>query len=165
MPTSAGILMYRVADGGELQVLLVHPGGPFFVKKDAGVWTIPKGMPNEGEDLLDCAHREFREETGVDAGAGPFLPLGSVKQKGGKTVHAWAVRGDCDPAECKSNTFKVQWPPKSGEWITVPEIDRAEFFSVKQAAEKINAAQAEFVTRLRDALAKKEPPPGGGGPL
>jgi predicted NUDIX family NTP pyrophosphohydrolase len=153
MPTSAGILMYRLsARNGAVEVLLVHPGGPFFAKKDAGVWTIPKGIPDEGEDLLDCAKREFREETGFDPGTGEYLPLGSVKQKGGKTVHAWAVQGDCDPAQLRSNSFKLQWPPKSGKWITVPEVDRAEWFTLDQAAAKINPAQAEFLVRLLEKL-------------
>jgi predicted NUDIX family NTP pyrophosphohydrolase len=154
MPTSAGLLMYRVRDG-ELQLLLAHPGGPFFANKDDGVWTIPKGMPDDpAEDLLECAKREFREETGLDLGPGPFLPLGSVKQKGGKTVHAWAFEGDCDPSRIVSNTFRVQWPYKSGKWITVPEVDRAAFFGVAEALQKINPAQAAFVTHLADAIAK-----------
>ena len=152
MPTSAGLLMYRVRDG-QLEVLLVHPGGPFFANKDDGVWTIPKGMPDDpAEELLACARREFREETGLDPGAGPFLPLGSVKQKGGKTVHAWAFEGDCDAAQIVSNTFRVQWPPRSGKWITVPEVDRAAWFVAPDAVKKINAAQAEFVARLRSAV-------------
>ncbi len=96
--------MYRLSDEGTVEVLLVHPGGPFFAKKDDGVWTIPKGMPDPGEELLECAKREFREETGFDPGAAPFRPLGEVKQKGGKTVHAWAFPGECDPAQVKSNT-------------------------------------------------------------
>lgn len=150
MPTSAGILMYRLTSRDRaIEVLLVHPGGPFFAKKDAGVWTIPKGMPNEGEDLLECAKREFREETSFEPGVGPYLPLGSIKQKGGKTVHAWAVAGDCDPAQLRSNTFELQWPPKSGKLISVPEIGRAEWFGLADAAGKINAAQAEFLTRLQ----------------
>ena len=154
MPTSAGLLMYRTRNG-ELEVLLAHPGGPFFANKDHGVWTIPKGMPDdENEDLLECAKREFREETALDPGPGPFLPLGSVKQKGGKTVHAWAFEGDCDPAQIVSNTFRVQWPYKSGKWITVPEVDRAAFFGVEEALRKINPAQAAFVTRLAEAVAK-----------
>ncbi|HYP06573.1 MAG TPA: NUDIX domain-containing protein, partial [Bryobacteraceae bacterium] len=151
MPTSAGLLMYRVRPGGP-EVLLVHPGGPFFANKDAGAWTIPKGMPDEGEDLLDCAKREFREETGFDPGAGPFLPLGTVKQKGGKTVHAWAFEGDCNPAEITSNTLKVQWPPRSGKWITVPEVDRAAFFPLDIARAKINAAQQELLGRVEGAI-------------
>jgi predicted NUDIX family NTP pyrophosphohydrolase len=153
MPTSAGILMYRrTGRDRAIEVLLVHPGGPFFAKKDAGAWTIPKGMPDEGEDLLDCAKREFGEETGFDAGAGPYLPLGSIKQKGGKTVHAWAVEGDCDPAALQSNSLKLQWPPKSGKWISVPEVDRAGWFGITEAAEKINAAQAELLSRLREQV-------------
>ena len=133
-------------------MLLVHPGGPFFAKKHAGVWTIPKGIPDAGEDLLECAKREFREETGFAPGDGEYLPLGSVKQKGGKTVHAWAVQGDCDPAQLRSNTFKLQWPPKSGKWIEVPEIDRAAWFGLAEAAEKINPAQAAMLPRLREQL-------------
>src|SRR5687768_13851107 len=123
--TSAGLMMYRRRDKA-LEVLLVHPGGPFFTNRDAGVWTIPKGEPADGEELLETARREFREETGIDAGAGgaPLVPLGQVKQKGGKVVHAWAFEGDCDPATLTCNTFKVQWPPKSGEWRTFPEVDQ-----------------------------------------
>lgn len=142
--------MYRIGAAGTVEVLLVHPGGPFFAKKEAGVWTIPKGTPNEGEALLDCAKREFREETGFDPGAGPFRPLGEVKQKGGKTVHAWAFAGHCDPAQVTSNTFKVQWPPRSGKWASFPEVDRAGFFTLDEAREKINPAQAGFLPRLRD---------------
>jgi predicted NUDIX family NTP pyrophosphohydrolase len=117
------------------------------------VWTIPKGMPDDGEDLLDCARREFREETGFEPGPGPFLPLGQVKQKGGKTVHAWAFAGDRDPAAVKSNTFRCQWPPRSGKWQSYPEVDGAGFFGIEEAREKIIAAQAEFLDRLRDAIA------------
>ena len=149
MPTSAGLLMFR-RDGDGLRVLLVHPGGPFFANKDAGVWTLPKGMPDDGEDLLDCAKREFREETGFEPGPGPFLPLGEVKQKGGKVVHAWAFEGDCDPASVKSNTFSCQWPPRSGKWQSYPEVDRAAFFTLDAAREKMNPAQGEFLDRLVD---------------
>jgi predicted NUDIX family NTP pyrophosphohydrolase len=145
--------MYRVVHTGDRQVLLVHPGGPFFAGRDAGVWTIPKGMPNPDEELLDCAKREFREETGFDPGPGPFRPLGEVKQKGGKTVHAWAFAGDCEPQKCVSNTFNVQWPPRSGKWASFPEVDRAEFFGIEEAREKINPAQAAFLDRLRELLA------------
>ena len=143
--------MYRVVNGA-LEVLLVHPGGPYFANKDAGVWTLPKGMPDDGEDLLDCAKREFREETGFEPGPGPFLPLGSIKQKGGKTVHAWAVAGNCDPAQCVSNTFKVQRPPKSGKWISVPEVDKAAWFNMEEAAGRINAAQQDLLGRLAERL-------------
>ena len=151
MPISAGLLMYRVSASG-IQVLLVHPGGPFFARKDAGVWTIPKGQPDAREDLLDCARREFQEETGFDAGSGPFLPLGEVKQKGGKTVHAWAFAGDCDPAKLTSNTFICEWPPRSGKRGSFPEVDRAEFFALDEARPKINPAQATFIDRLADLL-------------
>ena len=150
MPTSAGLLMFR-GDGDGLRVLLVHPGGPFFANKDAGVWTLPKGMPDDGEDLLDCAKREFREETGFDPGPGPFLPLGEVKQKGGKVVHAWAFEGDCDPEQVKSNTFSCQWPPRSGKWASFPEVDRAAFFTLDAAREKMNPAQAGFLDKLCQA--------------
>lgn len=152
--TSAGLLLFRRTSKGP-EVLLVHPGGPFFAKKDAGSWTIPKGLPEPGEELLDCAKREFREETGFEPGSGPFLPLGSVKQKGGKIVHAWAAEGDCDPAKLVSNTFKLQWPPGSGKWISVPEVDRAAWFSIEEAREKINAAQQELLGRLVALLTSK----------
>ncbi len=144
--------MYRCTAEGTVEVLLVHPGGPFFSKKDAGVWTIPKGMPDPGEELLECAKREFREETGFDPGGGPFHSLGEVKQKGGKTVHAWAVAGDCDPAQIKSDTFEVQWPPRSSKWESFPEVDRAGFFSLAAAREKMNPAQAVFLDRLRELI-------------
>ena len=145
--------MYRLTSDGTPEVLLVHPGGPFFADKDAGSWTIPKGMPDGGEDLLACARREFREETGFDPGAGPFVPLGEVMQKGGKTVHAWAFAGDCDPADVKSNAFKCQWPPRSGKWASFPEVDRAGFFTIDEARLKLNPAQVAFLERLRDATA------------
>lgn len=144
--------MYRVTPSGDSEVLLVHPGGPFFAGNDAGVWTVPKGMPNEGEELLDCAKREFREETGFDPGPGPFVPLGEVKQKGGKTVHAWAFAGDCDPSKLASNTFRCQWPPRSAKWATFPEVDRAEFFTLDAARKKINPGQAAFLDRLRELI-------------
>jgi predicted NUDIX family NTP pyrophosphohydrolase len=143
---SAGLLMYRVRDG-VLQVLLVHPGGPFWRKKDAGAWTIPKGEVAPGEDEFRAAVREFKEETGMDAG-GPFIDLGTIQQKAGKIVHAWAFAGDCDPSTLKSNMTRLEWPRGSGRWMTVPEVDRAEFFTVEGAREKINAAQAEFLERL-----------------
>jgi predicted NUDIX family NTP pyrophosphohydrolase len=128
---SAGLLMYRIRDG-QLQVLLAHPGGPFFQKKDLGAWSIPKGEAEAHEDLLDAAQREFAEETALHA-EGPFLPLSAVKQKGGKQVHAWAFAGDCDPQTIRSNTFSMQWPPRSGRQTEFPEIDRAEFFDLQTA--------------------------------
>lgn len=147
---SAGLLMYRVR-AGHLEVLLAHPGGPFFTNKDLGVWTIPKGLVDEDENQLAAARREFEEETGVRP-EGEFLPLGEVRQKGGKTVVAWAVEGDLDPAAITSNTFQREWPPRSGRRQTFPEIDRAEFFSIAEAKTKINPAQAQFLGRLETLL-------------
>jgi predicted NUDIX family NTP pyrophosphohydrolase len=147
---SAGLLMYRL-QSGELQVLLVHPGGPFFRNKDAGAWTIPKGEVQEGEELLATARREFAEEIGVEA-EGEFVPLTPVKQKGGKTVHCFAIAGDLDPATIVSNTFQLEWPPKSGRMMDFPEVDRAEWFTAAAAAEKINAAQAAFISELQNKL-------------
>jgi len=140
---SAGLLMYRIQDG-KLQVLLAHPGGPLFQNKDEGVWTIPKGEIEPGEDLLDAAKREFEEETNI-APIGPFIALTPIKQKGGKIVHAWAFKGDCDPSTVVSNTFKMEWPPKSGRQMEFPEMDRADFFDVATASRKIKAAQMALV--------------------
>jgi predicted NUDIX family NTP pyrophosphohydrolase len=150
MPTSAGLLLYR-RRGAALEVLLVHPGGPFWRGRDAGAWTIPKGEPGPGEDLLAAAQREFREETGL-APDGPFVPLGSVRQRGGKVVHAWGVEGDCDPERIVSNTFRMEWPPRSGREQEFPEIDRAAFFSLQEAATRINPAQAAFLRELERRL-------------
>lgn len=147
---SAGLLMYRRR--AELELLLAHPGGPIFARKDAGVWTIPKGEPNPEEELEVCARREFAEETGITRDVGALLPLGHVQQKGGKVVHAWAFEDDCDVAELHSNTFELEWPPKSGKQRVFPEIDRFEFFGVGAAREKLNAAQVELVDRLVAAL-------------
>ena len=143
--------MYR-RRGGNVEVLLVHPGGPFFKNKDAGIWTIPKGEPAEGEELIDTARREFVEETGFAVPQGELLPLGQVKQKAGKVVHAWAFEGDCDPDKIKCNTFKMQYPPGSGQWRTFPEVDKAAFFDLVTAREKINPAQAEFLDRLAEQV-------------
>ena len=139
--------MYRIRNG-TVEVLLVHPGGPFWKNKDTGAWSIPKGEVNEGEDLLETAKREFYEELGIHPN-GPFHSLGSIKQKAGKLVHAWAFEGDCDPttAHCHTNV-ELEWPPKSGKKITFPEIDRAEFFTVEKALKKINPAQIELLSRL-----------------
>ena len=138
--------MFRRLRGG-LQVLLVHPGGPFWVKKDLGAWTIPKGELQEAEDELAAARREFEEETGLRP-EGPFRKLGQVRQKGGKVVHAWAFEADWDPASIRSNTCRVQWPPRSGRWLEVPEVDRAEWFDPAEARQRINPAQAELVDAL-----------------
>lgn len=147
---SAGILMYRIRDG-ILEFFLVHPGGPFFLKKDAGVWGIPKGLIDEGEDPLAAARREFEEETGFPA-AGEVIPLASVRQKGGKIVHAWAMEGDCDPEKIRSNTFMLEWPPHSGRKQEYPEVDRAGWFGMSAAKERINPAQAGFLEELERTL-------------
>jgi predicted NUDIX family NTP pyrophosphohydrolase len=135
-----------------LEVLLVHPGGPFWAKKDEGVWSIPKGEPGEGEAALDTARREFEEETSLRA-EGPFRPLGSVRQKGGKVVQAWAFAGDCDPALVRSNTCEIEWPPRSGRRRTIPEVDRAEWFDLAEARRRINPAQAAFLDVLETQVA------------
>ena len=143
---SAGLLMYRIRDGA-LQVLLAHPGGPLFRNRDDGAWSIPKGEIEPGEDLLAAAQREFEEETGVRP-EGPFVALAPVKQKGGKIVYAWAFEGDCDPATIKSNTFTMEWPPRSGRQMRFPEIDRAEFFDLETAKKKINSGQVPLLEEL-----------------
>ena len=139
--------MYRSKENNEMEVLLVHPGGPFWKNKDAGSWTIPKGEVSDGEDELQAAIREFKEETGIKPEE-PFFSLGEVKQKSGKIVKAWAFKGDCDPANIKSNTFSIEWPPKSGKMTEFPEIDRAEFFGIDEAVIKINPAQISFIEKL-----------------
>jgi predicted NUDIX family NTP pyrophosphohydrolase len=148
---SAGLLLYR-RRAGQLEVLLAHPGGPFWTKKDAGAWTIPKGLVDEGEDHLTTAKREFEEELGVKPNASEYLELGEVRQKAGKTVVGFAFEGDLDPATIESNTFKAQWPPRSGQWRTFPEVDRAGWFSIDVARTKINPAQAELLSRLEALL-------------
>jgi predicted NUDIX family NTP pyrophosphohydrolase len=147
---SAGILLHRRA-GEAIEVLLVHPGGPFWAKKDLGAWSIPKGVVEEGEELRECALREFEEELGspLALGEGDLIELGSVRQKSGKTVHCWAAAGDFDPATLRSNTFSMEWPPRSGAEREFPEVDRAEWFGIEEARRKIIAAQAEFLDRLK----------------
>jgi predicted NUDIX family NTP pyrophosphohydrolase len=150
--TSAGILLYRFTPDGTLQVLAVHPGGPYFTNKDEGAWTVPKGEVEEGEEYRSTALREFAEEIGFRP-EGELIDLGSVKQKGGKTVYAWAaeyVSGrDVSP---ESNTFTMEWPPRSGKRQEFPEIDRAEFFPLHEAETKINPAQVQLLRRLQDRL-------------
>jgi predicted NUDIX family NTP pyrophosphohydrolase len=142
--------MYRVRDG-VIQVLLAHPGGPFYQKKDDGAWTIPKGEPDPEEVLLQVAQREFTEETGLQPQP-PFLALKPIKQKGGKVVHAWAFEGDCDPASIKCNLFTMEWPPRSGQQMQFPEVDRAEFFDLQTARKKIRAGQEALLDELETHL-------------
>jgi predicted NUDIX family NTP pyrophosphohydrolase len=147
---SAGLLMYRRRPRGP-EVFLVHPGGPFFAKKDLGAWTIPKGEYLEGEKPLEAAKREFQEETGF-AVAGIFIDLGSVKQKGGKIVSAWAFDGDCDPAQLISNHCEIEWPPRSGRLIEIPEVDRGAWFSIADARDHIKSTQIPLLDRLLAVL-------------
>jgi predicted NUDIX family NTP pyrophosphohydrolase len=144
---TAGILLYRVRQGA-FEVFLVHPGGPFWIKKDDGAWSIPKGEIEEREDYLHAAKREFREETGFSLD-GNFIALTPLKQRGGKTVHAWAVEGDVDAQSIKSNLFSMEWPPRSGKHAEFPEVDRAGWFTLEAAKEKILPGQAEFLEELR----------------
>lgn len=149
---SAGVLLFRKDHIGNCEVFLAHPGGPFWAQRDAGAWTIPKGVPQEGEELFAAARREFEEETGI-AIEGRFIPLGSVRQKAGKTVHGWACEGNADPAAIRSNSMPFEWPPHSGQWITVPEVDRCSWFDLPTGRAKINAAQQTFLDRLERLLA------------
>jgi len=147
---SAGLLMYRVR-GSELEFLLAHPGGPFWKKRDAGAWTIPKGEIHPGEEPLHAAKREFEEEIGLKP-EGNFLELHPITQKGGKIVHAWAFEGECDTTCVHSNTFQMEWPPRSGKFTTCPEVDRASFFPMTEAKQKINPAQVAFLEELQQSL-------------
>lgn len=156
MPTrSAGLVLYK-QERGVLRLLLAHPGGPFWAKKDHGAWTIPKGLVEENETPLDAAIREFSEETGfvVD---GAFLPLGAVTQRGGKRVEAWALEGDCDPAAIKPCMFEMEWPPRSGRMARFPEIDRVAWFTLAEARQRILASQTPFIERLAAKLTGGEP--------
>lgn len=150
---SAGILLHRPGPDGR-EVLLVHPGGPFWAKRDLGAWSIPKGEHGDCEEPLACALREFEEELGsaLEHDPGSLLPLGEVRQRNGKLVTAWAAEGDLDAAAVRSNTFTMEWPPRSGRTREFPEIDRAEWFGLARAREKLIAAQAAFVDRLEERL-------------
>jgi predicted NUDIX family NTP pyrophosphohydrolase len=149
---SAGLLMYRRRQD-ELEVFLVHPGGPFWQDKDAGAWTVPKGEYAAKEDSLDAAKREFQEETGFPVGTN-FLELGEIRQASGKLVTAWAFEGDCDPAKLVSNLCQIEWPPRSGRQIEIPEVDRGKWFSIPAARERILKSQEPFL----DALLRKVSP-------
>jgi predicted NUDIX family NTP pyrophosphohydrolase len=150
--SSAGILLHRQGESG-IEVLLVHPGGPFWARKDLGAWSIPKGELDGDEDPRECALREFAEETGTRLPDTALDDLGSIRQKSGKVVFAFAVAGELDPATLVSNTFELEWPPRSGRMQAFPEIDRAEWFGLDAAREKLNPAQAAFVDRLEELLA------------
>ncbi len=145
------MLLYRRTAAGPIEVLLGHPGGPFWAGRDDGAWTIPKGGIHSGEDPFQTAVREFVEETGFTP-AGPYVPLGSITQRGGKIVHAWAFEGDCDPVRIASVLTTVEWPPRSGKMIDVPEIDRVAFFPDAEARRAINVAQVELLDRLARAI-------------
>jgi predicted NUDIX family NTP pyrophosphohydrolase len=151
---SAGLLLHRIGAAG-VEVLLVHPGGPFWAKKDDGAWSIPKGEHGDGDDPLACALREFEEELGSPAPAadGADLDLGEVRLKSGKRVRAFARSGTLDVHDIRSNTFEQEWPPRSGRMRSFPEVDRAEWFTLDDARRKLNPAQAELLDRLTDALA------------
>lgn len=150
--TSAGLLMYRLRGSGP-EVLLVHPGGPFWKNRDLGAWSIPKGEISAGEEPLDVARREFEEETGTPP-EGAFLALEPVKQKGGKVVRAWGIEGDLDPEAIQSNTFTIEWPPGSGKAAEFPEVDRAAWFGVEEARDKINPAQVALIDQLVERLGR-----------
>ena len=152
---SAGLLVYRVR-GSKLEVLLVHPGGPFWARKDAGAWTIPKGELAVNEEPLAAAQREFAEETGFTI-EGPFASLGQVRQAGGKVIHAFVAEAEFDAAKIVSNTFRMEWPPRSGRFAEFPEVDRAAWFSLEEAAVKMNPAQSELLERLRVARDRANP--------
>ena len=147
---SAGLLLYRRNEHG-LEVFLVHPGGPHWSKKDHGAWSIPKGEYTDAEDPLAAARREFLEETGFVAD-GIFVALGSIRQTGGKVVSVWALEGDCDPRKLSSNLCQLQWPPRSGKTIEFPEVDRGDWFSIRDAKDRILASQAPMLTRLVEAV-------------
>jgi predicted NUDIX family NTP pyrophosphohydrolase len=150
--SSAGVLLFR-RRGGSIELLLVHPGGPFWKKKDAGAWSIPKGEFADGEPALDAARREFLEETGF-ATNGPFLPLTPLKQPSGKTIHAWAAEGDLDCAAVRSNTFSMEWPPRSGVTREFPEVDRAAWFTPEEAGRRILSGQAPWIAELVAILSR-----------
>jgi len=148
---SAGLVLYRIRDG-KTEVLLVHPGGPFWKRRDEGAWSIPKGEMGPGESRLDVARREFQEELGVPPPEGEVLPLGSVRQAGGKVVHAWAAPGDLDVSRVSSSTFAIEWPPRSGRTQEFPEVDKAAWFDLDAARRMILAAQGAFLDRLEAQL-------------
>jgi predicted NUDIX family NTP pyrophosphohydrolase len=160
--SSAGLLLYRTPAGpfGELELLIVHPGGPLWAKKDAGAWSIPKGEHGPGDSPASCAAREFGEELGAPPPDAPWTDLGEIVQRGGKRVHAWAARGDLDVSQVQSNTFDMEWPPRSGRIRSFPEIDKAAWVTVEEACNKLLPAQVAFVDRLLEILGGTQPAAG-----
>jgi predicted NUDIX family NTP pyrophosphohydrolase len=154
---SAGLLLYRRVDDG-VEVLVAHPGGPIWARRDTGAWSLPKGAANDGEPLIEAAYREFEEEIGQQAPRTEAIDLGEVRMRSGKVVHGWAVEGDLDPATIRSMRVDVEWPPKSGRLVTVPEIDRVVWARPGEARRRLNPAQATFVDRLLQALARVPTP-------
>lgn len=150
---SAGLLLYRVNDEAQVEILLVHPGGPFWARKDGGVWSIPKGEYDASEEALDAAEREFEEELGRPAPVGARIDLGELDQSSAKRVHAWAIEADFDAEHIVSNTFEMEWPPKSGTLVELPEVDRAAWFDVAAARTKLLPGQVGFLDRLKAAVA------------
>ena len=155
---SAGLLFFRYTSSGPLEVLLVHPGGPYWAKKDEGAWSIPKGECEESEDPMEAARREFTEETGFSP-AGDLIPLEPLRQPSGKTIYAWAVKGDFDPTQLTSDLFSMEWPPKSGRQQEFPEIDRGGWFTIELAMKKILKGQAGFLVQLQEKLSGSHAPP------
>jgi predicted NUDIX family NTP pyrophosphohydrolase len=151
---SAGLLLYRRVDDDDIEVLVAHPGGPIWARRDTGAWSIPKGAANDGESLIDAAYREFEEETGHAAPVDGAIDLGEVRMRSGKVVHGWGVQGDLDPTRLRSMHVDVEWPPRSGTLVSVPEIDRVAWVRPSEARRRLNPAQAFFVDRLLQALAK-----------
>ncbi len=149
---SAGILLFKVSDNDVLEVLIVHPGGPFWAKKDEAAWSIPKGEYPEDEDAYEAAHREFREELGMDAPSRSSIDLGEIKQSSGKRIRVWAIEGDLDASKVESNTFAIEWPPKSGQSVEFPEVDRASWEPIAVARRKVHKGQVDFLSRLTEAL-------------
>lgn len=160
---SAGLLIYRLVDR-DPEVLLVHPGGPFWARKDAGAWSVPKGEHSSDEDPINVAEREFIEELGRPPPSGERWPLGTVVQSGGKHVQAWAIQGDLDVSEIRSNTFEIEWPKGSGRSQSFPEVDKAAWFALDQARTKILPSQRSFLERLAESLPESQPKPGNADP-
>jgi predicted NUDIX family NTP pyrophosphohydrolase len=158
---SAGLLLYRITTAGVVEVLLAHPGGPFWLRKDEGAWSVPKGEYDPEADALATAFREFREETGHDAPASEVIPLGEVRQPSGKVVTAWAVRGELDVTQATSNTFEMEWPHGSGTMREFPEVDRLEWVSVEVARTKLLKGQVPFLDRLTEGIVSRKRDPSG----